>query len=82
MNFETTMERAVPMQTQNTLAGTRPGRMAIPHRDTNPKMLVLAVVGFIAMSWGAVMLTSYLESGRQVKTHQTGKALPPIFIRQ
>jgi hypothetical protein len=45
-------------------------------------LLVVTVVGFIAMSWGGVMLTSYLESGRQAKTHRTGKALPPIFIRQ
>jgi len=43
--------------------------------------LVLMVVGFIAISWGAVLVTPYLESGRQDKTHQTGKALPPIFIR-
>ena len=82
MNFETTMERAVPMQTQHMMTGARQGRAGNQHRDTNPKMLVLAVVGFIAMSWGAVMLTSYLESGRQAKTHQTGKALPPIFVRQ
>ena len=82
MNFVTTMERTVPMQTQNTMARTKPVRLAVQHRDANPMVLVLMVVGFIAISWGAIMITSYIESGQSVQSHPAVKSLPPIFIRQ
>jgi len=82
MNFVTTMERTVPMQTQNTMARAKPARMAVQHRDAHPMALVLMVLGFIVISWGAIAVTSYIESGRTVQSHPSVKSLPPIFIRQ
>lgn len=82
MNFVTTMERTVPVQAQQTMARAKPVRTTVQHRDAHPMVLVLIVIGFIVISWGAIAVTSYIESGRSVQSHPAVKSLPPIFIRQ
>ena len=83
MNFATnTMEREVPMQTQNTMAQIKQARPTAQHRDANPMLSLGLVFGFILLVWGVVLVTSYFESGHPAKSHTAGKTLPPIFIRQ
>ena len=70
------------MQAQNSMMQAKPGRVARPHRDTNPIVLMCLVVGFIALLWGTITLTSRLENDRPAKAHTSLKSLPPIFVHQ
>ncbi len=76
------MERAVPMQTQNSMAQVKPDRQSLQHRDANPLVSVVVVLGFLAVVWGGILISSYFEHGRSAKVHSAGKVLPPIFVRQ
>ncbi len=67
------------MQTQNSTVAGKQGRGELKHRDANPMVLLLLVIGFVVVSWGVVIFSSHVENSRQTKTHVGVKSLPPIF---
>jgi len=83
MNFATTtMERVVPMHTQNTMTQAKQTRPTLQHRDANPVLYLGVVLGFILIVWSVFLAASYYENGRPAKSHASVKASPPIFVRQ
>ena len=53
----------------------------VHHRDPSPVMSVLVVIGFIAMSIGVVVFTTYLEHASKSKPHEPAHNIPMVHMR-
>jgi len=78
MENQVTMHHTPQMQ----LARPHPIHREVQHRDANPVVSVLVVIGFVLISIATVVLTAHWERLGKNKQHEPAHNVPMVHLHQ